>query len=195
MYVSAMYSRITPGGRIRAASEVHCASRPGSSRRCTELRSGFASSDPFLRGSPEQRGFDQVDGFIYRIESSPSWAVPVRVRRRPQRAGRRAGRGLVLAVYCEPRLRDAVVRWLRRGPRPPLARVSQSVLQGAFLRGEAKGLWLHGTHLRSVLRPDTEHITGRQSRMRSAPWKTARLRCPLPGRGFRTTRHGRAADE
>jgi hypothetical protein len=163
-YISLLFLQCTAGSPEIAFSGLTAFMRKSARRRqgaYTELRSGFASSDPFLRGSPEQRGFDQVDGFIYRIESSPSWAVPgsgyADVRNVLSIALRR---GLVLAVYSEPTLRDAVVRWLRREPRPPLARVSQSVLQGAFLRGEAKGLWLHGTHARSVLRPDTKHITG-----------------------------------
>src|SRR6202030_3594725 len=46
--------------------------------------------------------------------------------------------------------------------RPPFTRVSQNILQGALLRGEAKGLWLRGTHVRSAIRPDTKHITGRR---------------------------------
>lgn len=130
---------------------------------CTALGSGFVNISAFLRNDPESYGVDQIDGFIYKLESNPSWAMPgsayVDTRHVLSIALRR---GRISAVYCESSLRDAIARWLKREPRPPLTRVSQNVLQGAFLRGEAKGLWLHGTHVRSAIRPDTKHITGRR---------------------------------
>jgi hypothetical protein len=194
-YISLLFLQCTAGSPEIAFGGLTVFMRKSARRRqgaYTELRSGFASSDPSLQGGPEQGGFDQVDGFIYRIESSPSWAVPgsgyVDVRNVLSIALRR---GLALAVYCEPSLRDAVVRWIRREPRPPLARVPQSILQGAFLRGEAKGLWLHGTHVRSVLRPDTKHITGRRvqdalSPLEDSSFAMAAARSRLPDDPART---------
>src|SRR5450755_407517 len=130
---------------------------------CTALGSGLENISSFLRRDPESYGVDQIDGFIYKLESNPSWAMPgsayVDTRHVLSIALRR---GRIFAVYCEPSLRDAIARWLKREPLPPFSRVSQNILQGAFLRGEAKGLWLHGTHVRSATRPDTKHITGRR---------------------------------
>jgi hypothetical protein len=130
---------------------------------CTALESGFDNISAFLRSDPESFGIDQIDGFTYKLESNPSWAMPgsayVDTHHVLSVALRR---GRIFAVYCEPSLRDTIARWLKREPRPPLTRVSQNILQGAFLRGEAKGLWLHGTHVRSATRPDTKHITGRR---------------------------------
>jgi hypothetical protein len=114
-----------------------------------------------LRPDTESPGVDQIEAFVHKIESSPSWVVPGRgyidTRHELSIAMRR---GRIFAVCCDSQLREALMRWLQHEPRPPFTRVSQNILQGAFLRGEAKGLWLHGTHMRSPIRPDTKHITG-----------------------------------
>jgi hypothetical protein len=115
----------------------------------------------FTRNGPEARGVDQISGFIHRIESNPSWAIPgaqyIDIRHALSIALRR---GQIFAIHCDSSTRAMLTRWLKREPRPPLRQVSQNIVQGAFLRGEAKGLWLHGTHVRSAIRPDTKHITG-----------------------------------
>jgi hypothetical protein len=127
----------------------------------TLVGAGIEGASGFLRGSPEARGVDQMHCFVHRIEASPGWAIPgagyVDVRHALSIVLRR---GQIFAIYCDSSMRGTIDRWLRREPRPPLSRVSPNVVQGAFLHGEAKGLWLHGTHARSAIRPDTKHITG-----------------------------------
>ena len=125
------------------------------------LAAGIGGVAGFLRDSPASRGVDQIDGFVHKIEANPSWAMSgatyIDIRHTLSIILRR---GRIFAVYCDASMRSAVAKWLKREPRPPLEQVSQNIVQGAFLRGEAKGLWLHGTHVRSVIRPDTKHITG-----------------------------------
>jgi hypothetical protein len=127
----------------------------------TLLRSGFSDIERFLRSDARPHGADQIDGFIYKLETVPAWAAtgaPYTDIRHVLAIVLRRGR--MLAISCEQSLRDAIGKWLRREPRPPYRLISQNLIQGAFLRGEAKGLWLHGTHLRSTFRPDTKHIAG-----------------------------------
>jgi hypothetical protein len=156
------------------------------------VASGFGNVSSLLRSNPESYGIDQIDGSIFRLESNPSWAKPgstyVDTRHVLTVALRR---GRIFAIYCDPPLRKAIARWLNREPRPPFRRVSQNILQGAFLRGEAKGMWLHGTHVRSAIRPDTKHITGRRledtlSPLEDSSFAMSAARSRLPDDGVRT---------
>jgi hypothetical protein len=129
--------------------------------RYTPLRSGFVDIDRFRRQDARPHGLDQIDGFIYKIEKHPSWATDGAPFTDVQHGlAMVIRRGRLLAVCCEQLLRDAIDRWLTREPPPPFRLVSESLIQGAFVRGETKGLWLHGTHLRSTLRPDSKNIYG-----------------------------------
>ncbi|TDC79141.1 hypothetical protein [Actinomadura sp. 7K507] len=104
---------------------------------------------------------DQIDGFIYKLEAPPSWVTSESIYIDTTHSLVIAlRRGRMFAIHCEAPLREKILNWMKREPRPPFSQVSRSVLQGAFLRGEAKGLWLRGTHTRSAIRPDTKHITG-----------------------------------
>lgn len=125
------------------------------------LAAGIGGVTRFLRDSSGSHGVDQIDGFVHKIEANPSWTTPGAVYIDTRHVlSVLLRRGRIFAVYCDASMRSAVTKWLKREPRPPLQQVSQNVVQGAFLRGEAKGLWLHGTHVRSAIRPDTKHITG-----------------------------------
>jgi len=68
----------------------------------------------------------------------------------------------LIAVHCPGALRTSLQRWLDRPPRPQLERVEPAVLNGAFLTGEAKGLWLRGAQSPTAARPDSKQITGRR---------------------------------
>jgi hypothetical protein len=129
--------------------------------RYISLIAGFAGIDLFLRNDARPHGVDQIDGFIYKIEKRPSWAADtapfIDIQHGLTMVLRR---GKLLAVCCEQLLRDAVDRWLTREPPPPFRLVSENLIQGAFVRGETKGLWLHGTHLRSTVRPDSKNLYG-----------------------------------
>ena len=153
---------------------------------CIILKSGF-NGDPALHASREDSWSNvKLDGVILRNESRPGWAAPdsgfvdvdhiLRVVLQKER---------IFAIHSEPALRDSIARWLTREPKPPFVRVSSSILQGAFLRGEGKGLWLHGTHVRSTIRPDTKYITGRRvqdalSPLQDSSFAMAAARSSLP---------------
>jgi hypothetical protein len=69
-------------------------------------------------------------------------------------------RGNLVAVHCPPGQVDALQRWLDGDPRPAFRRVRGAFLQVAFLRGEARGLWLRGTHRRQATKADAKNLTG-----------------------------------
>lgn len=164
-YISLLFLECDAGGEDLAFAKLvdllRKVKRHGGGRIDLLVGAGISGITGFLRNSPEARGLDRVDGFIHRIEASPSWAAPgagyTDIRHALSIVLRR---GRIIALHCDPATRGAVTRWTRHEPTPPLHLVSQGILQGAFLRGEAKGIWLHGTHVRSALRPDTKHITG-----------------------------------
>jgi len=104
----------------------------------------------------------QTDSLIYRCRQSPSWASDEQphytdVEHRLAIALRR---DRLIAVHCDPSLRDGIQRWLDRVDPPKLQRVAESVLNAAFIRGETKRLWLHGTHPRRATVPDNKIIGG-----------------------------------
>lgn len=164
-YISLLFLQCASGQEEVAFAKLSDFMKKARTRRnrstCSLVAAGASNVSGFLRSSPEALGVDRIDCFIHRLESNPSWAVTgaayIDTRHALSIVLRR---GRIFAVFCEPSIRDAIARWLKREPRPPLTRVSQNMLQGAFLRGEAKGLWLHGTHVRSAIRPNTKHITG-----------------------------------
>lgn len=106
-------------------------------------------------------GVDQVDGFIRRIDAPPSWAdetsglidaghcLTLALRRHS-----------LIAVHTETTIRNRLQVWLDRHPRPDLRRLPPEVFEVGLLKGEAKGLFLRGTHARRTTRPDSKNING-----------------------------------
>ncbi|WP_336216507.1 hypothetical protein [Nonomuraea sp. LPB2021202275-12-8] len=105
----------------------------------------------------------RVNGFIYRQDSRPSWANDHTgfVDTRHSLALALTYKEFV-AVYCDNHLKGRLQRWLTRPPIPPFVRVPPEVFQGALLQGEARGLWLQGTHTRRATRPDTKNLSGQR---------------------------------
>ena len=127
----------------------------------TLIRSGLTDIGRFRRSSAHPHGADQMDGFIYRLGKRPAWAsdsAPFQDVQHGLAVVLR--RGKLIAVSCDPSLRDAVNRWLKGKSMPPLRQVSANLIQGAFVRGETKGLWLRGTHRRTTFRPDSKQLSG-----------------------------------
>jgi hypothetical protein len=104
-----------------------------------------------------------VDGFVCQVTAPPSWAKPdtpfsetsldlvVTLRRKR-----------LVAVHCDSGLVDAIQRWLDKAPRPAFRRIPPGALNAALLTGEAKGLWLRGTHARRTTKADSKNISGRR---------------------------------
>lgn len=131
-------------------------------RRATIVADGIEPQDQSLAGpTTAGDGFDGLDGFVSLRTTTPRWfsregpfvdnhhELTVSIRRRR-----------LIAINCDAALRERLQKWLDREPRPPLRRVAPDVLQGALLRGEAKGLWLRGTETRRATRPDSKNISG-----------------------------------
>jgi hypothetical protein len=104
-----------------------------------------------------------VDGFVCQVTAPPSWAksetqfletsldLVVALRRKR-----------LVAVHCDSGLVDAIQRWLDKPPRPAFHRIPPGALNAALLTGEAKGLWLRGTHARRTTKADSKNISGRR---------------------------------
>lgn len=125
----------------------------------TIVASGFQSwRDGMQSDSP-----DELDGFIYRRDSHPSWAMPgSEVLDTNHSLAVAIRRDSLIAIHCDPSLRETLQRWVDKQPRPPLVRIPSAIFQGAFTKGEVKSLWLRGTHARRTTRPDSKHISGRK---------------------------------
>jgi hypothetical protein len=144
-----------------AIVKATCAVRIGST---AVIESGLAGIEQYLGNSnPSFESIDEANGFIYRTQRPSSWAQPTSeyidtryflaliIRRRS-----------LLALHCESSARDSVLRWLSRNPQTLLRLVPEDILQGAFLKGEAKVLWLRGAHAPRPTRPDSKQLSGRR---------------------------------
>jgi hypothetical protein len=110
----------------------------------------------------ELSDFDQLDVIVYRNDSPAPWSAKdasyIDSRHLLNIALFR--RGLVAIHLAEP-WKGAIQSWLdNNASPPPLRRVPAAALEYSFLRGEAKGLWLKGTHARRPSRPDGKTLTG-----------------------------------
>ena len=79
------------------------------------------------------------------------------------------GRQRLIAIHCDSGLVDAIQSWLDKEPRPPFRRIPGGTLHAALLTGEAKGLWLKGTHARRTTKADSKNISGRRLHGRTEP--------------------------
>lgn len=104
---------------------------------------------------------DELAGFVYQLSKPPSWALPEVATYRDQThelvTTIRWGKYLAIGGA---EFRDRVERWIRSTEVPPFRLVPDLVLEQALLVGEAKGLWMSGTHHRSRAKADTKNITG-----------------------------------
>jgi hypothetical protein len=164
-YISLMFLECTSDREQHAFAKLLAfmkEARQGRSRSTYNLvRSGFTDIDRFRRGNAQPHGVDQIDGFVYRLEKRPAWATGSAAFADVQHGlAIVLRRGKLLAVCCDQSLRDAVDRWLKGKSAPPFRLVSANLIQGAFVRGETKGLWLRGTHRRTTFRPDSKQLSG-----------------------------------
>jgi hypothetical protein len=125
--------------------------------------SGIAqtTSDQSAISPEDDDSIVEVDGFVCEVTAPASWAKPethfletsldlvVVLRRRR-----------LVAVHCDSGLADAIQRWLDKPPRPPFRRIPPGAINAALLTGEAKGLWLRGTHVRRTTKADSKNISG-----------------------------------
>jgi hypothetical protein len=102
-----------------------------------------------------------IEAFAYRTTRTPSWAKRgTEFATTLDELSIALQRNDLVAVHCPRNQVDALQRWLDGNPRPTFRRVPGAVLQEAFLRGEARGLWLRGTHRRQTTKADTKNLSG-----------------------------------
>lgn len=123
----------------------------------------IASGLSGIGGYLAQGGVDAISGSVFQKVSVPNWAQPeagfsdttshlaLLVRRRR-----------LFALHCSPPVREIVQRWLDGHGRPYFNRIPTAILQGAFLQGEAKVLWLRGAHTPRTTQPDSKTMAGRR---------------------------------
>jgi hypothetical protein len=128
------------------------------------VASGIGDVGQYLRDGGNGPGdLDEIWAFIYQRNLVPGWSQPESgYTDTENELGLVIRRNLLLAVHCNGTLRSAIQTWLDKPPRPALERVHPDILQGAFLRGEAKGLWLRGAHSPTAAKPDSKNIAGRR---------------------------------
>ncbi|WP_427885533.1 hypothetical protein ACQHIV_24695 [Kribbella sp. GL6] len=132
----------------------------------------MSRSTETAEGRAAQYGVDQLGGFVRRTEQTPSWGesaagfldvahdLTVVLRR-----------GDLVAVRADGAVEERLQRRLNKEPRLPFQRLDPVVLENALLQGEAKNLWLRGTHRRSKLRPDVKNLGGGSLEDAVTPWE------------------------
>jgi hypothetical protein len=105
---------------------------------------------------------DEIAGFVYQLSKPPAWAIQESAgtyRDQIHELVTTIRWGKYLAIGGAE-FRDRVERWIHGTEAPPLLLVPDLVFEQALLVGEAKGLWMSGTHHRSRAKADTKNITG-----------------------------------
>src|SRR5688572_10379412 len=113
------------------------------------VATGVDAPADVLREDGDGYGFDEIDGALFRAEAPPSWGT-VDAPYKESRYGvlLLLRRGRLLAIHGDDGLREAILRWVESDRQPPFRKIAPAIMQGAFLRGKARGLWLRGTHAR-----------------------------------------------
>ncbi len=105
---------------------------------------------------------DEVTGFVYQHSKPPAWLQPessADFRDQIHELVTIIRWGKYVAIGGAE-FRGRVERWIRSTELPPFCLVPDLVFEQALLVGEAKGLWMSGTHHRSRAKPDTKNVTG-----------------------------------
>jgi hypothetical protein len=141
--------------------------RNRSGRTVEVVASGISSaaqvSSKRVGALEDMEGDIEIDGFVCRVTESASWATtdsPFIESTLDLVIVFRWGR--LLAIHCDSGLVESLQRWLDKSPRPPFRRIPPGILNAALLTGEAKGLWLRGTHARRTTKADSKNISGRR---------------------------------
>jgi hypothetical protein len=129
--------------------------------KMTEVISAGASDEAGGLAALGDLGVDQIAGFVRRHQQSPPWvradAGYVDIVHDLTLVLRR---GMLVAVHAAGDIGDRLQRWLDKEHLRPFRRLPAEVLESALLQGEAKGLWLRGTHRRNARRADTKNLGG-----------------------------------
>ncbi len=106
-----------------------------------------------------------LDAMVVQCEHHPGWMKEDHIYTdREHKLVILLRRRALVAVHADlPGLRDSIQSWLDNSPPPPFRRITEGVMHAAFIRGDAKGLWLRGTHARRTTKADSKkNISGRR---------------------------------
>jgi hypothetical protein len=99
--------------------------------------------------------------FISKREASPSWLVEGQLIDIDHTLVVLFRRGYLVAIHGDSALLGAIQSWLDKDPHPPFRRISEGVLNAAFLNdGEARSMWLRGVHAPRSTKANTSHLGG-----------------------------------
>jgi hypothetical protein len=127
------------------------------------VASGMGNSQRISQEDGDPGDIDAIYAFIYQRTRIPSWAVEDSIYKNTEYSlAVLVRRRKLIAIHCDSSLQSSLQRWLDKPPLPPVRRVPAELFQGALLRGEAKSLWLHGTHSPRTTRPDSKNLSGRK---------------------------------
>jgi hypothetical protein len=159
--VKSMANRMTQAARsVRSGTRVEI------------VATGLSGASDYLRADGGDEGIDELWAFVYQVRREPSWSADASTYTDTKHElGIIARRGDLLAVHCPGALRSRLQRWLDGRVRPSFERVEPAVLNGAFLRGEAKGLWLRGAQSPTANRPDSKQVSGRNVEVSLNPFE------------------------
>ncbi|GAA5174369.1 hypothetical protein GCM10023321_78040 [Pseudonocardia eucalypti] len=166
-YASVLLLRCLGGDPATAFGRLH--EFLEAARRTSRVR----VSVPVASAEFDSAEFDQVTMAVHRVEQRPGWlteAVYLDVSHELTIAARR---GRFIALHAPGPVRDALRRWLDGPAGTTLRRVPAAALEGALLRGEAKSLWLRGTHPRRSTKVDSKAISGTDLRFALSPFDDA----------------------
>lgn len=130
-------------------------------------------SMPVASAGFDSAEFDQVTVAVHRVEQRPGWLTEPVYLDVNHELTIVARRGRFIALHAPGPVRDALRRWLDGPAVTGLRRVPAAVLEGALLRGEAKSLWLRGTHPRRTTKIDSKAISGTDLRFALSPFDDA----------------------
>ena len=137
-------------------------SRDRGSSRAILLAAGFDDHNA-VSSATDADVVERMDGFSYQRHTTPSWATKDSgLTNVTNEIALVYQRRTLIAVHADGPVRDAVLRWIRGDAKPPFRCVPTAIVHDAFLRGEAKSLWLNGVHPRRNTRADTKSISGQR---------------------------------
>lgn len=99
--------------------------------------------------------------FISKREASPSWLTEGQLIDIDHTLVVLFRRGYFVAIHGDSALLGSIQSWLDTDPRPPYRRISEGILNAAFLNeGESRSMWLRGVHSPRSSKANTSHLGG-----------------------------------
>ena len=158
--------------RLLANRIMQAARKVRAGNKVEILASGLSGASNYRRAVGDDDGIDELWAFVYQVRRDPSWSAESSpYTDTKHELGLIIRRNDLIGVHGAGSLRSKLQRWLDGRVRPPFERVEPAILNGAFLKGEAKGLWLRGAQSPTAGRPDSKQVTGRKVEASLSPFE------------------------